>query len=654
MQILTQAQQEAINNTDQVVTYKLEVYDSDRTTLLDIIEEGVSFSVNAARKRKCRKTLDITVTDSDGAYTPDPKTPNDNLFWPEIRWLRMYANLNGTGDIQLGEFNIDSVIPQKGTIQITSRDGAKRVSAAKPDTTTTYADSAAAQSANYASTATATSSISAGSQIQKQATIQVTGYGTIQGIRQKLANALASGSNLATYCIDGSTSTQYQYQISEEFATKLELEVLSDLRTSEAIQSITLNLAAGALSGSIQKSTDGSTWSTFVNGDTARFLKFTIAQTTFTTSGGKNTFTITVNEFQVLANSSYPASNAVDASETTYWKPSITDIDRQITVDLGADRSVNTIFLKWGLSDQDRWNRVKYKVEYATAAAPTTWTLWANQTKSVGGLKEHPKTAAVTARYIRITITAVFGMAILRHVNVCAITGSNADGRPNTTITRLITSMATATGETKLRISETNQFLANYTVEEDTDPMEHIIKQAESIGWVAGYAWDGYLEVGPEEIDPTDPAHEYLYGEANILDFTPEYSGAEVYNKIKLVGANTGTEAAITATSSDDSPLSPTGIPRVGKKFKKVEDPFANTQDKANERVKELLWDYTHVPVPASFKNSANPAHDPGDVIKVTFVPTKTDDVFMVNEFTISGGAESEFSISFNISQIPG
>lgn len=655
MQVLTQAQIDAIKSTDQSISLRLEVYDSNRSTLLATIAEGVSFSVSIARKRKVRRTLDITIANPDGAYTPDPRTPNDNLFWPEIRWLRLYANVNNTGEILLGEFNIDTVTPEKGILRITARDGAKRVSAAKIDTVTTYADSSAAESTNYASTAivTATSNIQAGDQIQRQAAIQVTAYATVQGIRQKVGNDLAeSSTNRPENCIDGSTVTQYQFRYSAPFATKLELEVLLDMRTIEPIQSIAANLISGTVV-STQKSTDGNTWTNFVDGDTARFLKLTIEQTSYTTANGANILTIAINELQILAGSSYPASNAVDSSENTYWKPALTDINRQITIDLGQDRVVNTVILKWGLSDQDKWNRVKYMLEYATSSAPSSFTLWADQQTSVSGLQEHPLTASVTVRYIRITITGVTGIAALRHVKVVNITGSSADGRPNTTISRLITSIAQAAGETKLRVKETNQFLPSYTLEENADPMDEIIKLAESIGWIAGYSYDGYLEAGPEIIDPTNPCFEYIYGQDNILDFVPEYSGADVYNSIKLVGGNTGTQSAIVATASYTSPLSPTGIPRIGKKFIKVEDELANTQEKANERVKELLWDYTQVPVPASFKNSANPAHDAGDVIRVKFDLTKTDAVFLVNEVSFSGNAENgEFTASFNISQI--
>ncbi|QGQ99051.1 hypothetical protein EHS13_31330 [Paenibacillus psychroresistens] len=99
--------------------------------------------------------------------------------------------------------------------------------------------------------------------------------------------------------------------------------------------------------------------------------------------------------------SSYIPGYAVDGSNTTRWAQGFSLPDPSwLQVDLGANyniTSTNTML--------EMPSGYKYKIEYAAAAAPTTWILYADRTASVSTQQSYTDTNAVTGRYVRVTVT---------------------------------------------------------------------------------------------------------------------------------------------------------------------------------------------------------------------------------------------------------
>ena len=100
---------------------------------------------------------------------------------------------------------------------------------------------------------------------------------------------------------------------------------------------------------------------------------------------------------------SYTPQMAVDGSTSTRWAQGGGLPDPSwLEVDLGANKAVSQVSTMFQLS-----SGYKYKIEYSTDNS--SWTLYSDKTASYTMLQTNVDTNAVTARYVRITITASSG-----------------------------------------------------------------------------------------------------------------------------------------------------------------------------------------------------------------------------------------------------
>ena len=306
---------------------------------------------------------------------------------------------------------------------------------------------------------------------------------------------------------------------------------MTSLRTSSDAQAWTSQptTGAGAVSG-------------------VRYIELTVEA-----AAAAGSATLTITELEVRAAAAAPAGQAVDADPNTSWRPSLTDLDRQLTITFVGSRALNQVMLRLGTADTDVWNRAKIKIETLESGA---WVTRYTTARRVAGRWEIPFQADITATAIRLTLIEVAGVAMIRDVTVKQVTQAN-------TISYLIGQIAADGGETKTRIAFTRQFYP-YTIGwgEKDERWAAIAKLAASIGWEVGYSWDGYLEAGPPDYDPTDPDWEIHEGEANLLSISAEPDD-QVINHWKVVGASVNFRP-VSAEAKDDRINSPTGIPTSG------------------------------------------------------------------------------------------
>jgi len=90
---------------------------------------------------------------------------------------------------------------------------------------------------------------------------------------------------------------------------------------------------------------------------------------------------------------------AVDGSTSTRWAQAGGAPDPSwLEVDLGGNKAINQVSTMFEGSAG-----YKYKIEYSTDNS--TWTLYSDKTASFTTQQANVDTNAVTARYVRITIT---------------------------------------------------------------------------------------------------------------------------------------------------------------------------------------------------------------------------------------------------------
>ncbi len=637
---------------------KLDIYDSDRTTLLKTLTDAISVTVDGDRSRLIRRGLTIRLDNAGGQYTPDLKNLLASLFWRN-KWAKAYVGLvTAAGEewVQLGEFIFRRPMPdataEGDLITVEAQDGAARLDTSFGEVKT-YTDSPT-ETADYAkaaqgATASASSSLAAGDPIQRQASVGIRAEATIGGIvkneKDGVTNQSAANTDIRAV-VDHSTASVYRYQYAHDAAagySQLRLIFTLDLGKPEQLQAVNVTLTLGTLEAT-ETSADGNTWTAFAGSPTARYLRVKVLAADQGVTAGLRTFAAEVAEIEVRQNATHPASNAVDGDATTAWRPSATDLDRWITIDLGQSRTFNQVWLKWGTSDGDLWNRVKYRL--STSADGSAWTLQETTSTRKAGAVEHAFAADVTARYIKVEVTEATGAVILRDVSVKKITAVN-------TISYLAQQIIQhADPNARLRITRTWQYY-KYPLgfAEEHNHLDQLQKLVQSIGWEYRFSADGYDEVGPPEMDPTSPAWTYKEGEANFSALPAEIDTDALRNKIKVVGMNANFRP-VEGVAADDNLNSPTSIQRIGTLFDKVFDPYADTIAKCEARARAILAERTRVTQTLKPQGIIHPGHDPGDVVKVVMPAVAVDGVFRLDRYRISLDAERGLECSAELSQI--
>jgi len=575
---------------------------------------------------------------------------SDTTVTPQLHSLTV--TLNSLEEyLLLGEFKVDTAIPRKdergNRITVIAYDGARNLDQTIGQVLT-YTDSPSS-SADYAkdagASASATSEIGIGDEIQRQCSISYEAYGTIGGNRTALDRNDASSNTNIRQAIDHSTTTEWEYRYNDTSGqgfTDLEVILYLDLGLSQAVQSVTVNFGSFGSLSSVEESTDGSTWSTFTSGDTLRYLKITVKGGPDASITEAVSRVVQITEIQLATAVARPASNAIDGDTSTAWQPSWTDVDRELTIDLGTSRSFNQIYCAWGTDDNDLWNRVKYQI--LTSTDGTNYTKQTELMTTRSGKVEHYFASTLTAQYVKIKVTSAEQAPLLRDVQVRNITATN-------TISYLIDQLATNAGETKKNITDTWEYYP-YTIgwpETDTY-MTSIVELANSIGWEAYYSYDGKLTVGKYDPNPHNPDWTFQEGVDNILLFEPTFTDRDIINKVKYVGRSANFKP-ISYTAEDDNINSPTSTKRIGVKYIAYYDDLANTQAKVEAGAKRMLREGSKVTVPLHVRGTPNFALEPGDVVRV--IVGNFDEVYTVESLHFTIDAEGVADMSLELGHIP-
>lgn len=633
MQSITQTLADAVRGNAQDLLSKVEVLAADRTTVLATITDHLRLEVQGARTkpdgRAVRRSCILEVDNTSGQYTPDPSNLLSSLFWWD-KWLRPYLGYQtaaGAEWLQLGELSIDKPLPGRSpdrtTLRVTARDGAKKLMT-RFGKVLTFAQSGT-ESADYAkeagASASASSALAAGDQIESQGSVAVQAYGTILGVRQRVEASLTGD---VRSLVDRSTATGLTVSFGDPGLSKLEAVVRLDLLKAEDLQSITPQVTAGTVT-SLRTSSDAQAWTAQPTAGAGAVSGVRYIELTVEAAAVAGSASVTITELEVKTAAACPAGQAVDGDANTSWRPSLTDLDRTLTITFASSRTFNQVMVRLGTADTDVWNRAKVKVEALEAGF---WVTRHTTARRVAGRWEIPFEADIAATAIRLTLIEVAGVALVRDVAVKQITQQN-------TISYLIGQIATDGGETKTRIAFTRQFYP-YTIGwgEKDERWAAIAKLAASIGWEVGYSWDGYLEAGPPDYDPTVPDWEILEGGANLLSITAEPDD-QVINHWKVVGASVNFRP-VSAEAKDDRINSPTGIPNIGQRYDQVFDPLANTTEKCQARAAQLLAESTRIAIPVKLQHLALPHIEEGDVITVQESHTHVDGVYQVESWRLT------------------
>ena len=491
----------------------------------------------------------------------------------------------------------------EGTVRVSCRDKAKKLKEAAFAEDTTFSDAAATDTGQLIVSATATSSLAAGYEMQAYADVYeqvVTVYdlGAAKRVNDAKITEDIRYSDLAV-------------QASGANVQKVVLDVRLDLKASESLQQITLTDTGYARL--IEVSTDGVAWTSYVSGAvTCRYIHVQVT--------GGLTFTAGI---RIYAGTAYPASNALVDNEAS-WRPALSDLQREITFDAGASVSANVLLLRWGLNDAERRTLVQYEV---LAQVGTEW-------RSLGkwyansGLAE-AAFADLTARYWKVRVLGTWeGRPALRYGKLARVVATD-------TVDQVVKAVAQGEGETSFSLTPTRRRV-KATFEAGRSKWESLQKAvAEALGdWELFYSADGILTLRPRVLRTDKPRKV----SALLPPFTITYSDADVRNEI--VAVYEGQNSTFRAVARNENAASSTSIPRIGRRTEVLKTSLADTQDKLTTFAQRELAVRGRVTIPAEATVAAAADYDAWEVWRVIETKTGTDALFILTAFSVSANKE--------------
>lgn len=129
--------QEALLSGTTLATRRIDVYESDGSTLWQQNVKGIGGNITVDQSRAERRAVDLALDNYDGQLRHD----TDHFWYDKI--IKTYAGVltnYGAWEVQTGEFMIDSIDSQHHphTIQITGRDYTKKLQNSKFGAATTF------------------------------------------------------------------------------------------------------------------------------------------------------------------------------------------------------------------------------------------------------------------------------------------------------------------------------------------------------------------------------------------------------------------------------------------------------------------------------------------------------------------------------------
>lgn len=560
-----------------------EIWSADETVLLATFGDGtgegvypfVSASIRGDRNADCRYAATLVVPNADGQWNQDETNPAAWAF-AENNWLICIddnEDYRFTGLID--DAPASASVGGMPTISIKARSIEKKAIQECFTDTTSYIDTPT-ESINYASsdngaTATASSYVQEGDQLQLGARIvQVTGRKQVLGIWQT-----ASPSQDASAIKDGNNAAGYSWSYAETGLGAIELTVRLDLWTPEDIQILTAVVGGTTTVTSLKTSEDGFTWTTQTNPayslTDVRFIEVTCR------AAGTNSATLDLYEINILADNDYPASAALDDDTFTSWRPDPDDLSRDITIDFGASRTFNAIYLQWGVNPLDVWDTVKFKVYNGSTLISDNTDRW------YSGLVEIALDDAITASSIKIRVIARAGLTALRHIEVLNITADQNK------VSWMLSDLATNSGITaaKQDIAESWFWRSSLTAQMGDTYWQHMKETAETVGWGLYGTEEGKLKAGPLMLDAAHPVREISTETASITG-AEKQPPTNIRNYVIIISEQSS--ETIRSEALDDSINSPTSVQRMGNRVEKIQIDTILTQKAADQRSLLELW----------------------------------------------------------------
>ena len=353
-----------------------------------------------------------------------------------------------------------------------------------------------------------------------------------------------------------------------------------------------------------------------------------------------------ISEIQIKTASNFLPASAIDANMyDTGWRPSPTDPDPWVRLDLGVSRTFNAIYTYWGNNSFDFWNRVNYYIE--TSADGSTWSRVADlnlydEKNSFYGEVEHVITAR-TARYVRINIKGRDGVAILRHIKVANITASK-------TIRDNMVDVLATTNITQYRIPYTRRYIERKMGEIGDEKEAFLQSLAVSANLQTGTDENGVYIAEYRNINPVSYAWDFTTDDDNIFEFNVFLSN-DIKNVI-VVTCEASDKKAIVGRAIDSNPLSPTSWMNLGRRVATYKGESYNTQEICDRTAAEQLFERTRSKHHTSIPTTGHPAIQVDDVVRVT-----VDEAKIIQAYFLVTGYEStykadtaEFDTRINIS----
>jgi len=509
------------------------------------------------------------------------------------------------------------------------RDRSKGLVLARWQDETTYEDTSASEGNQLASTATGSSSMTAGDDITSQARIgSTTLEATVGGIQSEVEPDSETGDIL-----DGDYSVDY----SASGLTLLTLTTIIDLQATEDLQSTTVTTNG---TDTIYLSTDGTTYTEGTTGN-ARYIKVVI-----TKSSGPITASIAI-----VTDITYSASDALVDDETP-WRPDPDELTPYLELDCGSSVNMSQVSCRLGLADGDPLARYEVEVSYYHP----TYSTWFHVGRFTCGTRLEALLAAigydVSMRYVRITFLGWHGPPpAVRFVEIKRPTAGTATGR----LFDLLQTIANDAGETRMAIQPTLQLVPAVTWNRGTTKWESLYQLCRDLGWELFYDRFGFLTARFADTEPwVDDMPEF----DSAFEAQQIYSDADIYN---IILADNGSPTnPLQVTKTNDSAWSKTSTVNLGERASPILfAALANTQNKLDLFALEQLRRASRQTARARLTHIADgpsPASDlePGDCILVRLDPDDTaGTVYVIEKFTlVDDGTSSQYDVIAEVQEL--
>ena len=493
---------------------------------------------------------------------------------------------------------------------------------------------------------TSTSELTSGEDIQAQSIVSFSAIATVLGGDKNVINQNTQ-SNLNNLK-DNSTITFYNFEYEEQGLTQLELTFILDLQQNENISAINLTKDSNSiLDGSIEYSLDGVTWANFTTTISLRYIRFKLINTNVV----NNKITITINEVQVTTTSNFNKENAYDGNLTTSWRPDANDVDREIVLSF-TSTTINTVYIDFGLSEQDRYNAIKYKIESSNNNGISYMSIY-EESEFVYGLVEVTFSNIISTN-IRITITSeLSGISAIRDIKEknISLTYSYSD---------IIKNILTSENFTDLSLIRDTKYYPqdNYAIQIGDSKYKILQELADAINWKFYINNNGIPVLSPIYYPILDS--DYTYRIKHISNTDSDFNYDNVYSfglqdeyntRNYVIGISSTPDNTFSATYINDNPLELLSIQNVGEKVK-VFNFNVNSQEETDKFTLNEFINISQFKRQVTLLVQGNPALNILDLISVNYLQENIDNIFQIYSYTHRISRESGYTTSLVLYQL--